>query len=180
MNKPASLPVTRMRHTRNRTPTGKRTATSARKTAIYIAFGKDKKDQTDDRQRGTWVGPGGRQHSHQATVAWAEKLAKQQDQTFHALLSVPKGRLTAADYTRALEQAGQIPDFRLMVHNDTAYSHAHVLFFRDKRLDKESYLRWQEQVQRELAAAEQKQLAGQTAEQEAAVQQESSPSIELG
>lgn len=175
MNKP----ITRVRHTRNRTPTGKRTATPARKAATYIAFGKDKQDQIAGRQRGTWIGPGGRQHSHEATVSWAEGQARQQDQTFHALLSVPKGRLTATDYTRALEQAGQIPDFRLMVHNDTTYSHAHVLFFRGKRLDKESYLRWQEQVQRELAAAEQKQLAGQTAEQEAAVQQES-PGIELG
>lgn len=178
MNEPT--PLVRMIHTRNRTLTGRRTATPARKAATYIAFGRDKQAQEASRQRGAWIGPGGQQHSHEATLTWAEGQAKEQAQTFQALLSVPKGRLTAADYARALEQAGQIADFRLMVHNDTAYSHAHVLFFRDKRIEKEAYLRWQEQVRQELALAEQKQLAGQAVEQEAAVQQEESPGLELG
>jgi hypothetical protein len=52
-----------------------------------------------------------------------------------------------------------------VVHNDTAYSHAHVLFFRDKHIEKEQYLRWQAQVRQALAAREQQRLAGAAAEQ---------------
>ena len=46
-----------------------------------------------------------------------------------------------------------------MVHNDTAYSHAHVLFFRDRRLPREEFDQWQAQVQEALLALEDKRLA---------------------
>ena len=72
---------------------------------------------------------------------------------------MPQGRLTPQDYGEALERAGILRDWRLMVHNDTAYSHAHVLFFRDKRIEKEQYLRWQADVRQALALREQQRLS---------------------
>jgi hypothetical protein len=53
-----------------------------------------------------------------------------------------------------------------MMHQDTQHCHAHVLFFRDKRLDKETFLSWQTDVRAELARQEQQQLNDQSARQE--------------
>lgn len=157
MAKADSLPLVRMAHTRNRTPTGKRTATPARKAAVYFAFGQA--NQATGRQRGEWLGPGGQRHQHEAVLAWAQRQAKQYEHTFQALLSVPQARLTGGDYARALAAAGQTEGWRMVVHNDTDYSHAHVLFFRDKRLPRDRFDRWQTQVQQALATLEEKRLA---------------------
>jgi hypothetical protein len=156
-----------MNHTRNRTATGRRSVAPAGKAAAYFAYGRDP-GKAGGRQRGEWVGPQGEAHSHQAVLAWARQLARRHENTSQALLSVPEGRLSAADYAQALNQSEQIGDYRLVVHNDTAYSHAHVLFFRDKQLDKEAFLRWHEAVRQELAALEKKQLAEQAQRQAAA------------
>ena len=166
MKEATALPIARMIHNKNRTPTGKRTATPAKKAATYFAFGRDVQAKEEGRQRGEWTGPGGEQHSHAEVLAWSRAQSWQYAQTFQALLSVPEGRLTASDYAEALTNAGEIPDFRLMTHDDTAHSHAHVLFFRDKRLQKEDFMRWHGRVQQELAALERKQLAGWEADKE--------------
>lgn len=154
MSKTRSLPVVRLEHRRNRTPTGKRTGTPARKAAIYFAFGR-----RANQQRGDWLGPGGERHPHEAVLAWAQGQARQHEHTFQALLSVPQARLTGQDYVRALEAAGQTEGWRMVVHNDTAYSHAHVLFFRDRRLPRDEFEQWQAQVQNALLTLEEKRLA---------------------
>lgn len=158
MAKANPLPVVRMAHARNRTPTGKRTATPARKAAVYFAFGQ-KANQATGQQRGEWLGPGGEQHKHEDVLAWAQSQARQHEHTFQALLSVPQARLTGEDYARALEAAGQTEGWRMVVHNDTDYSHAHVLFFRDQRLPRDQFERWQTQVQQALVTLEGKRLA---------------------
>ena len=158
MPKAAPLPVVRMKHTRNRTPTGKHTATPARKAAVYFAFGRQA-GQREGKQRGDWLGPGGERHQHEAVLAWAESQGRRHEHTFQALLSVPQARLTGGDYARALEAAGQTEGWRMVVHNDTDYSHAHVLFFRDQRLPRAQFDQWQAQVQQELVVLEEKRLA---------------------
>ena len=153
MGKARPLPVVRLQHRRNRTPTGKRTGTLARKAATYFAFGRKA-----NQQRGDWLGPGGESHTHESVMGWVDGQARQHEQTFQALLSVPQARLTGQDYARALEAAGQTADWRMVVHNDTAYSHAHVLFFRDRRLPRAEFEQWQVQVQQALLTLEEKRL----------------------
>lgn len=158
MAKADPLPVVRLNHTRNRTPTGKRTVTPARKAAVYFAFGQQPK-QAAGKQRGEWLGPGSERHKHEDVLAWAQSQARQHEHTFQALLSVPQARLSGGDYARALEAAGQIKTWRMVVHNDTRYSHAHVLFFRDQRLPRAQFAQWQAQVQQALVILEEKRLA---------------------
>lgn len=158
MPDPRPSPVVRLQHRRNRTPTGKRTATPARQAAAYFAFGRQA-NQSDRKQRGEWLGPGGVPYAHEAVLAWVQRQARQYEHTFQALLSVPQARLTGADYARALEAAGSLAEWRLVAHNDTHYSHAHVLFFRDQRLDKAQFSAWQRQVRQALAVLEEKRLA---------------------
>jgi hypothetical protein len=148
------LPFVRLNYTPNRTPTGKRTATPARRAARYFAFGNDLEARHGAEQRGRWVGPNGKTHDHEAVLAWIAAQAREHAYTFQALLSVPEGRLRAEDFSRAMQEGKTIDDWRLLSHDDTAYSHAHVLFFRNSRLDKESFADWRERVRRELAALE--------------------------
>ena len=148
------LPFVRLTYVANRTPTGRRTATPARRAARYFAFGHGREAAPDGEQRGRWVGPGGQTHDHEAVLAWIAAQAREHVYTFQALLSVPEGRLQAEDFSRAMQEGKTIDDWRLLSHDDTAYSHAHVLFFRNSRLDKESFAGWQERVRRELAALE--------------------------
>ena len=161
MNNNRPSPIVRVQGVRNRSPRGKRSSKPARNAANYFAYGREFRTQTEgvQKQRGQWLGPGDQPYSHEAALAWAQEAAKNHEYTFQALLSVPQGRLTAQDYGQALEQAGVLPDWRLVVHNDTAYSHAHVLFFRDSRIEKEQYLRWLAEVRQALAISEQQRLA---------------------
>jgi hypothetical protein len=146
------LPVARMTYHINRSPSGRHSARPARRWATYFAFGPDREAIAEGRQRGEWYGPLGQEHTHEAVLAWAESNARTFRYTWQALLSVPEGRLDAPAFTRALQAAGEINDWRLVVHDDTDYSHAHVLFFRDKRMEKEQFTRWHNQVRTELAA----------------------------
>ena len=157
MAKTVARPVVRLQHKHNRTPTGKRTATPARKAVAYFAFGRDVNQV--GKQRGQWIGSGGNQHEHKDVLHWAHQQARQHEHTFQALLSVPQARLSGAEYAKALDKAGQIETWRMVVHNDTAYSHAHVLFFRDQRMSRTQFEQWQAQVQQELALLEEKRLA---------------------
>ncbi len=154
------LPFIGVRMHENRTPTGRRTSTPAKRAALYFAFGNqrnviNKEAQQAGRQRGEWLGPDGRIQSHDEVMKWAKQEALGHRYTFEAILSVPQGELTPEQFGRAMGQGSEIADWRLMAHRDTQYSHAHVLFFRDKRLDKETFLSWQTDVRAELARLEQ-------------------------
>lgn len=160
------LPFIGVRMHENRTPTGRRTSTPAKRAALYFAFGRDKQAQLEGRQRGEWLGPDGRSQSHDQVMAWAKQEALGHRYTCQAILSVPQGELTPEQFCRAMGQGGEISDWRLIAHQDTQHSHAHVLFFRDKRLDKETFLSWQTDVRTELARLEQQQLDNRAANQE--------------
>jgi len=164
-NKGRSLPFVRLSYALNRTPTGRRTATPARKAARYFAFGKDRQAEREGEQRGEWYGPDGQIHTHEEVLAWAAGQAKEHQYTFQALLSVPEGRLRPADFTLALQEARYIDSWRLMSHEDTAHSHAHVLFFRDGRMEKEVFADWHQQIRHHLAALEERNLGGEQAEE---------------
>lgn len=151
-------PTVRMQHTRNRTLTGKRTVTPARKATVYFAFG-HQTQAADGRQRGEWLGSDGKSHNHEAVLAWAQSQARKHEHTFQALLSVPQARLRSGEYAAALAAAGQIAEWRMVVHNDTDYSHAHVLFFRNQRLPRSQFEQWQRQVQQTLSTLEARRLA---------------------
>lgn len=155
MNDEPTLPFIGVQIQENRTPTGRRTSTQAQRAAHYFAFGRDKEAQLQGRQRGEWLGPDGRNHTHEAVLTWARQEALSHRYTFQAILSVPQGVLTGAAFSQAMQQGEVIADWRLMAHADTAHHHAHVLFFRDQRLDKKQFLSWQTAVRQELVRLEQ-------------------------
>jgi hypothetical protein len=152
------LPFVRLAYELNRTPTGKRTATPVKKAARYFAYANDREAERRGEQRSHWYGPDGSKHEHEAVLAWATAGAKAHRYTFQALLSLPEGRLSAEDFTRAMREGKYIDDFRLMSHDDTKYSHAHVLFFGDSRLEKVQFSDWYERIRQSLAALEEATL----------------------
>jgi hypothetical protein len=143
----------------NRTPTGRRTGTPAKQAALYFAYGRDKQARLEANQRGQWLGPDGRVQNHEKVMSWARQEALRHRYTFEAVLSVQQGELTPEAFCQALAQGGEISDWRLMAHHDTEYNHAHVLFFRDERFEKETFLSWQSEIRAELSKLEQEQLA---------------------
>jgi hypothetical protein len=124
----------------NRTPTGRPSIVAVRQAAHYVAYGQ--------------------RHSHEAVLAWGQDEARAHRFTVHAVLSVPHVRLSADDYRLALAADEDVSrTYRLMVYEDTRYSHAHALFFWDKRMEKEQYLQWQADVQAVLVEREAVQMA---------------------
>jgi hypothetical protein len=152
-----STPFIGVRLRENRTPAGRRTSTPARRAALYFAYGRDQEARLAGKQRGDWLGPDDRIHTHEAVMSWARQEALRHRYTCDAVLSVPQGDLTPEEFCQALRQGSEIRDWRLMAHRDTDHHHAHVLFFRDQRLEKETFLSWQTAVRAELARLEQQQ-----------------------
>ncbi|HRQ42674.1 MAG TPA: hypothetical protein PLD25_32575 [Chloroflexota bacterium] len=150
-----SIPFINVRTQENRTPTGRRTSSPARRAALYYAFGRDKEAHLEGRQRGQWLGPDGRVHTQEEVMAWVRANALEHRYTFQGVLSAPEGELTAAEFGRAMQKGGQTEDWRLMAHEDTKHRHAHVLWFGDKRMDKKAFLSWQADVRAELVRLEQ-------------------------
>ncbi len=162
------IPFIGVRMHQNRTPTGRRTSTPAKRAALYFAYGNernvgDKEAQLEGRQRGEWLGPNGRIQSQETVMAWAKQEALRHRYTFEAILSVPQADLTPEEFCQAMQQGslvgGEISDWRMMAHRDTDYRHAHILFFRDKRFDKKTFLSWQTDVRAELVGLEQRHPA---------------------
>jgi hypothetical protein len=162
------IPFIGVRIHHNRTPFGRRSSTPARRAAHYYAYGRGAALESGSRQRGIWYGPDGQSHSHEQVLAWARREALGHRYTFEALLSVQQGRLTAEAFTSAMQQGEAITDWRLLVHRDTDYRHAHVLFFRDHRLEKGEFLAWQEQVREALLQLEKEHTVEQQLQYEAA------------
>jgi hypothetical protein len=143
----------------NRTATGRRSSTPAKQAALYFAYGRDKQAQQAEKQRGEWLGSDGRVQTHEAVMAWAKQEALHHRYTFQAILSVAQGAVNPEQFCQAMQQGDDISDWRLMAHQDTSHRHAHVLFFGDKRLDKQTFLAWQTAVRQELSRLEQQQLS---------------------
>ena len=161
MPKTTTAPYIRVDLRPNRTASGRRTAAPGRQAARYIAYGQ--RATAASQLRGQWVDPAGKPCSQAEVMAWVREGAMSQPYTAHAVFSLPQGALEATDYCAALNQAGAVQGYRLMVHTDTAYNHAHALFFWEKRLDKETFLAWQATIREELSQREQQQVTGQAA-----------------
>ena len=159
MSNNASEPFIGVQMHENRTPTGRRSSTPAKQAALYFAYGRYPQAQQAEKQRGEWLGPDGRVQTHEAVLAWAKQEALRHRYTFQAILSVPQGDVNPEQFCQAMQQGDEISDWRLMAHQDTSHRHAHVLFFRDKRLDKKTFLAWQTAVRQELSRLEQQQLS---------------------
>jgi len=150
----------------NRTAGGRRSSTAARRAARYLAFGEQQRARQAEGEgveatRGVWYGPDGERRSHKEVMGWLRKEALQHRYTFEAILSAPQGEPTAQEFSKALQHGGEVASWRLMVHEDTTYRHAHVLFFGEKRLDREAFLKWQQRVREALLQMEQPRLEGQ-------------------
>lgn len=153
-------PFINVRTQENRTPTGRRTSRPARRAALYYAYGSERDQGAQEaplagRLRGQWLGPDGRVQPHEAVMTWVQAQAMTHRYTFQAVLSVPSGVLTGAEFSQALRQGGQAEEWRLMAHEDTRHRHAHVLWFGDKRMNKQAFLSWQTAVRAELVRLEQ-------------------------
>lgn len=168
------IPFINVRTQENRTPTGRRTSTPAKLAALYYAFGRDKEAQLEGRQRGEWLGPDGRIHTQEEVMAWVKANAIEHRYTFQGVLSVPEGELTAAEFGQAMQKGGQTEDWRLIAHEDTKHWHAHVLWFGDKRMNKQTFLSWQAEVRAELVRLEQQHTSASlsTGSKDRAAQQE--------
>lgn len=165
------IPFINVRTQENRTPTGRRTSTPAKRAALYYAYGNqrnvgDKEAQLEGRQRGEWLGPDGRIHTQEEVMAWVKAKAMEHRYTFQGILSVPEGELTAAEFGQAMQKGDQTEDWRLIAHDDTKNRHAHVLWFGDKRMNKQAFLSWQTDVRAELVRLEQQQTNDRAAQQE--------------
>lgn len=156
-----SVPFINVRVQENRTPTGRRTSTPAKRAALYYAYGRDPQARLEGRLRGQWLAPDGRPRSQEAVMAWIREQSMSHRYTFQGLLSVPQGVLTGADFNEALQKGGQEKEWRLIAHDDTRHPHAHVLWFGDKRLNKQDFLSWQKNVRAALVRLEKQQLNDQ-------------------
>jgi len=159
MNRKPTVPFIGVRLHENRTPTGRRTSTPAKRAALYAAYGsgrtpEGKEARLTGSQRGEWLSPDGREQTHDEVMAWLREESLRNRYTFEALLSVRDGDLTSEAFCKAMGQGEAIPDWRLMMHNDTNNRHAHVLFFGAKRMEKKAFLAWQGEVRAELVAQE--------------------------
>jgi len=159
MRKKIGVPFIGVRLHENRTPTGRRTQTPAKRAALYVAYGSGrtpagKEARLTGSQRGEWLSPDGRVQPHDEVMAWLRAESFRHRYTFETLLSVRDGDLTGEAFCKAMGQGEAVSDWRLMMHNDTNNSHAHVLFFGDKRMDKKAFLAWQADVRTELVAQE--------------------------
>jgi hypothetical protein len=166
MSNPQS--VVRLQTHANRTPTGRASATAARKLAHYLAHGRGRPAEQSARpQRGTWYGEDGRPLTHEQVLQWVAERGKTHPYTHQLILSVKEAPLEAAAYGQAMQAGGPdgnlFPEWRLIVHQDSRHSHAHVLAFGDEeiRVTGPTFRQWWLTVRQELEQQQQPYLAAQ-------------------
>ncbi|MBK8985354.1 MAG: hypothetical protein IPM39_04615 [Chloroflexi bacterium] len=164
--------VVRLQTHANRTPTGRASATAARKLAHYLAHGRGRPAEQSVRpQRGVWYGEDGRPLTHEQVLQWVAERGKTHPYTHQLILSVKEAQLEAAAYGRAMQAGGSdgnlFPEWRLVVHQDSHHSHAHVLAFGDEdiRVTGPTFRQWWLTVRQELEHSQQVYLAAQQREQ---------------
>lgn len=141
--------IVRLESIRNRTPTGRASATVARKLAQSFAFGPD----SQPAQRGVWYGETGETFAHQAVLDWVTQEGKARVFTYQFILSVKYVCLTPEEYCQAMRAGGKLfPVWRLVAHQDTSYSHAHALAFGNEeiRIKSAAFREWWQKVRAEL------------------------------
>ena len=161
MNNARTKNIVRLDWLSNRTPSGRRSATRARKLAQYFALGRGRaKEQELRPQRGQWLDPTGRPCRHEEVLQWVREQGMSHEMTYQFILSVKETELTAEAFNRAMAAGGPLFDeWRLIQHTDTQYPHAHALAFGDRpvQIKSEAFQSWWQAVrqalEREQAAA---------------------------
>ena len=147
--------IVRLQQFKNHTRTGRPSATGVRKLAMYIAYGRGGvREQVERPQRGQWLGEKGQAISHEKVMIWVQQEVKNQVMTYEFILSFYTVHLTPASYWHAL-QAHQPPfgEWRLLCHDDTNHSHAHLIAFGVKEIEikEPAFQEWCQAVRHALA-----------------------------
>jgi hypothetical protein len=169
--------IVRLAFFANRTPTGRRSATAARKLTMYLGYGRGPEHEQQQRPlRGLWHDQDGKMLRHREVLAWVAEQGRQQGYTYELVLSVKYADLDEEEYTQALKAGGELfPAWRLMRHDDSQYSHAHVLAFDDRQIliKDPAFQAWCQRVRHALEQTQTHHLVqSQEAEQLAALSNE--------
>jgi hypothetical protein len=171
MSKSRTTNIVRMDWLRNRTPTGRRSATGARKLAMYLGYGRGRQAEQEQRaQRGQWLDQKGEIRSHQEVIEWVNEQGKENLYTHQFILSVKEAQLPSEAFNRAMSAGGGLfQEWRLISHNDSRYSHAHAISFGQKEILVKSgeFKEWWQGVRQAL-----EQEQNQALQQERQLQQE--------
>ena len=169
MSKSKTTNIVRMDWLQNRTPTGKRSATKARKLAQYLAFGRGRpQEQMERPQRGQWLDESGRVVSHAEVLQWVAEQGKENLFTRQFVLSVKDAALTPEAFNRAMGAGGDLfPEWRLIQHEDSRYPHAHALAFgqEEVRIKSEVFRQWWLEVRAALEQERQAQIEQERVQQ---------------
>ena len=172
MNNAQTKNIVRLDWLSNRTPSGRRSATKARKLAQYFALGRGRTNEQELRpQRGQWLDPAGRPCRHEEVLQWVRQQGTSHEMTYQFILSVKETELTAEAFNRAMAAGGPLFDeWRLIQHTDTDYPHAHALAFGDQpvQVKEEAFQSWWQAVRQAL---EREQTAAIELQREQALEQ---------
>lgn len=159
----AAPAVTNVRYYPNTNRHNKPTTSKVKRAVFYYGYG-PKTQNPDKLPRGEWYSQQGAER-HGDVVAWAVGNAIHHKYTYTLVLSLRDGLMRPEDFIAAMAGASQeiFPDWRLIIHTDTAHDHAHVMAFRDTTLSKQAFNAWRKKAGQLLQTAEQKRL--QEAEQ---------------
>jgi hypothetical protein len=150
--------ITNVRYDKTRTKKGNVSRSAVKKAVYYAMFGHPEHNP-DQLPRGEWFSSAGvEKHGH--ILNWAEGSAVNHPYCYRLVLSLKEGQMRPEDFVAALQKDTQnlFADFRLVVHEDTQHTHAHVLAFRDKTLSKQEFYQWKKEVGRCLVELEQVRL----------------------
>ena len=157
--------ILRLQSHENRTPTGRRSATATRKLVNYLAYGRGRPAVQEQREpRGQWLDQTGRVLPHEQVLAWVTNEGKAQPFTHQFILSVKYAELAEAAYGRVLSLDNPyFQEWRLLVHRDTRYPHAHVVTFAEQeiRIKSPQFQAWALAVRQELEREQQAVLEQQ-------------------
>ncbi|MCC6607893.1 MAG: hypothetical protein IT327_32105 [Anaerolineae bacterium] len=173
MSKSKATNIVRLDWLSNRTPTGRRSATKARKLAQYFALGRGReKEQQQQHPRGQWLDQAGRPCSHEEVLQWVRRQGMSHEMTYQFILSVKETQLSDGAFNRAMAAGGPLfSEWRLISHDDSRYPHAHALAFGNQpvQIKSEAFQSWWRAVRQAL---EREQASAREMQQEAALEQE--------
>ena len=180
MSKSKTTNIVRMDWLTNRTPTGRRSATKARKLAQYFALGRGREKEQELRpQRGQWLDQDGRACTHEEVLQWVRQQGMSHELTHQFILSVKETELTPEAFNRAMAAGGPLfSEWRLINHDDTRYPHAHSLAFsqQEVHIKSEAFQAWWRGVR---AALEQEQAAARELQLVQALEQTRAEELQL-
>jgi len=181
MNKARATNIVRLDWLSNRTPTGRRSATKARKLAQYFALGRGREKEQELRpQRGEWLDQAGRPCSHEEVLQWVRQQGMSHEITYQFILSVKETQLSDEAFNQAMAAGGPLfAEWRLIAHDDSRYPHAHALAFGNQpvQIKSEAFQSWWQAVRQAL---EQEQTKAREMQQELAQEQEKAAVLQRG